>query len=160
MAAGRDHADPDSGGLTCRQVGCGKPATHRGGWQVDDQEGVYCDSCKDYCDWAVPLEPTLGLPYKPKTRQEQGGVTEKKVLRERGARQHPRSGAGRIKEDGSDAAHLYEVKDANKTFALTGEALLQSWQRAVQQGRDAVWVVQFANGIEAEIHLTRRNPRV
>lgn len=98
----------------------------------------------------------LGLPYTPRTRQQDGAVTEKKVLRARGARQHPRSGAGRIKEDGSDSERLYEVKDANRSFTLRGTDLAQSFARGVQQGKDAVWIVQFANGIEAEIHLTRK----
>lgn len=97
----------------------------------------------------------LGLPYKPKTRQDDGAVTERRILRERGARQHPRSGAGRIKEDGSDADHLYEVKDANLIFGLKGADLLQSFQRATRQGKTAVWVVKYANGIEAEIYLRR-----
>jgi hypothetical protein len=82
-------------------------------------------------------------------------VTERQMLRARGARQHPRSGAGRIKEDGSDEQTLYEVKDANKTFTLSGADLLQSYRRGAAQGRDAVWLIRFGNGIEAEIHLGR-----
>ena len=100
----------------------------------------------------------LGLPYKPKTRQVQGRVTEKKILRDRGARQHPNSGAGRIKEDGSDEDYLYEIKDANKGFLMIGRDLLTSWGRAVRQGKEAVWIITFANGIEAEVRLTRSTP--
>lgn len=98
----------------------------------------------------------LGLPYGVDSRQVQGRKTEKKILRQRGARQHPNSGAGRIKEDGSDDQFLYEVKDANKSFALHGKDLLVSFIRAVRQGKEAVWIVQFANGVEAEIHVRRK----
>lgn len=104
------------------------------------------------------MSEDLGLPYKPKTRQQDGASTEKRLLKERGARQHPRSGAGRIKEDGSDEKYLYEVKDANLTFALKSADLMQSWKRAIVQGKDAVWIIKFGNGIEAEVHLRRRNP--
>lgn len=97
----------------------------------------------------------LGLPYRPRTRQEDGTVTEKRVLKERGARQHPRSGAGSIKEDGSTAEHLIEVKDANIAFGLKSQDLMQSYKRAVAEDKDAIWVIRFANGIEAEIHLGR-----
>ena len=97
----------------------------------------------------------LGLPYPVRTRQRDGAVTEKKVLRERGARQHPRSGAGSIKEDGSTEDALIEVKDANLVFGLKGADLMQSFRRGAQQGKDAVWVIRFANGIEAEILLRR-----
>lgn len=100
----------------------------------------------------------LNLPYKPHTRQVQGRRTEKKVLRSLGARQHPNSGAGRIKEDGSTPDHLIEVKDANRTFTLNGEDLLVTYLRATRQNKEGVWIITFANGMEAEIHLTRRNP--
>ena len=98
----------------------------------------------------------LGLPYKPKTRQQDGAATETRILRERGARQHPRSGAGRIKEDGSTEDDLIEVKDANLSFSLKGADLLQTFVRATRQGKNGVWVIKFANGIEAEIRLSRR----
>lgn len=97
----------------------------------------------------------LGLPYKPKTRQEQGRATERTVLRKMGARQHPMSGAGRIKEDGSTDESLIEVKDANKSFSLSAADLLQSFKRATQQGKTAVWVIRFTNGVEATITLRR-----
>jgi hypothetical protein len=96
----------------------------------------------------------LGLPYGVDTPQVTGRKVEKQILRDRGARQHPMSGAGRIKEDGHDEDNLYEIKNANRSFALNSEDLRQSWKRAAQQGRDAVWIVQFANGITAEMTLT------
>lgn len=97
----------------------------------------------------------LGLPYKPHTRQVQGRRTEKKIIKDLGARLHPNSGSGRIKEDGSDPFRLYEVKDAGKTITLTAKALLTSWTRAVQQGKSAVWIIKFGNGMTATIHLTK-----
>lgn len=99
----------------------------------------------------------LGLPYEPRTRQQQGLVTERQVLRERGARQHPRSGAGRIKYDGSTEDAVIEVKDASRSFALNGADLLAAWTIATRQGKDSVWVIRFSNGIEAEMTLTRRS---
>lgn len=98
----------------------------------------------------------LGLPYRPATRQEQGLVTERQVLRERGARQHPRSGAGRIKQDGSTEDAVIEVKDANRSFTLSGTDLLAAWIDATRQGKDSVWVIRFRNGMEAELVMVRR----
>lgn len=133
MADDRDHADSDPGVLSCH-AGYPMPHDHIGG---------------DIC------QLDLGLPYKPKTRQKQGAVTEKKILRGLGARQHPRSGAGRIKEDGSNMECLFEIKDANKVFALKGGELNQSFIRATQQGKDAVWIIKFGNGVKATIHVTK-----
>lgn len=99
-------------------------------------------------------EAGLGLPYVNDTPQVKGRKVERKVLRDLGARQHPMSGAGRIKEDGHDDDHLYEVKDANRVFTLNSKDLRTSWNRAVQQDKDAVWIIKFANGMNAEVRLT------
>ena len=100
----------------------------------------------------------LGLPYVNRTPQEEGRRVEKKTLRSIGARQHPMSGAGRIKEDGSDEDNLYEVKWANRSFTLNSSDLRMSWQRAAREAKDSVWIVRFANGIDAIIHLEAGNP--
>lgn len=96
---------------------------------------------------------SIGLPYSPKTRQMQGRATEKRVLKSMGARQHPMSGAGRIKEDGSTPDLLIEVKDANKSFTLNGADLLQTRTRAIRQGKTGCWVITFANGLTATLTL-------
>lgn len=102
------------------------------------------------------IETGLGLPYKPRTRQEQGRYSERSQAKKHGVRLHPNSGAGRIKEDASNDEKVVEFKDANKSFTLSAQDLLGTFQRAVRQGKDSVWVITFANGIEAEINLTRK----
>lgn len=101
------------------------------------------------------MNPSSDLPYSPHSRQVQGRRTEKQVAKELGARLHPNSGAGRIKEDASDEDYLYEIKDANKVFTLNAADLMTSFVRAVRQGKDSVWFIRFTNGIDAEIRLTR-----
>lgn len=92
--------------------------------------------------------------WRSPTRQQQGIATEKKLLKERGAKVHPRSGAGSIKEDGSDDEFLYEVKDAMKQFSLRGDSLRTSFVRATRQGKEAVWLVYFTEaGLTAEIKI-------
>ena len=98
----------------------------------------------------------LGLPYSPHTRQEEGRRTEKKVAKKYGARLHPMSGAGRIKDDASNDDLQIECKDANVSFTLKSADLAATYSRAVTRGRDALWVVNFSNGIVAEIYLSRR----
>lgn len=101
----------------------------------------------------------LGLPYKPKTRQEDGADTEKRILRGRGARQHPRSGAGRIKYDGSDDDDLIEVKDANKSHTLQASLLNDLFVTATRQGKDAVYIVTFLDpSLYVECRVRRHGP--
>ena len=59
---------------------------------------------------------------------------------------HPMSGAGRIKNDGHDEDHLYEIKTAKATHSVKATDLKELWQRAVQQGRDAIYLIEFGNG--------------
>lgn len=97
-----------------------------------------------------------GLPWSPAvSRQEEGRRTERRVLKERGAKAHPMSGAGRIKDDGHDDEYLYEVKDTPKNYTLKGADLKGLHQRAARQGRSARWVVYFADlDITADIYIT------
>lgn len=110
-------------------------------------------------DGRSDAETNLGLPYGADSPQVTGRKVEKKVLRDRGARQHPMSGAGRIKEDGSDEDNLYEVKNANRTFNLDSRDLLLSYIRGCRAGKDAQWIIRFSNGIEATIYLGRTQPK-
>lgn len=78
------------------------------------------------------------------TRQVQGRITEKKILKERGARAHPMSGAGSIKDDGSNDEYLFEIKDAVKKHTLDADALWALFKRGIQQDREALYLVHFA----------------
>lgn len=80
---------------------------------------------------------------------------EKRVLRKYGSRRHPRSGAGKIKHDGSNSEEVIEVKIAAQSFRLKGADLDTLFRRSVQQGKDPVMIVQFDNGIEAVIETRR-----
>lgn len=91
----------------------------------------------------------LDVAWKIPSRSIQGRITEKKVLKRRGAKVHPNSGAGRIKDDGSDQERLYEVKDAVKTHTLKAEDLRSLRVRAAKQGKAAVYIVKFP-GFELE----------
>lgn len=95
----------------------------------------------------------LGLPYVPKTPQVQGRVAEKKRAKERGARLHPMSGAGSIKDDASDEDTIYEFKEANRTHTLNSGDLYSLLIRAMRQSKDGRYVITFANGLVADIHL-------
>jgi hypothetical protein len=99
------------------------------------------------------------MPWKRRTRQQEGRVTEKSILKERGALIHPNSGAGSIKEDGHDEDNLYEVKDtASKSFTLKMAELFRSYVRACRQGKTAVWIIYFSKyDIVAEVKVSRRN---
>jgi hypothetical protein len=77
-----------------------------------------------------------------------------KILEARGARVHPNSGAGSIKDDGSDDEYVYEVKDATKSFTLKSKELRATFVRAVRQGKLPMWLVYFGDGdFTAEIRL-------
>lgn len=89
----------------------------------------------------------IDMPWSPRTRQQEGMATEKRLAKKRGLRLHPRSGAGRIKDDASSDDKVVEFKDAYKTHALKGDDLDKLLRRATQQGKDAEYVVYF-NGFD------------
>ena len=91
------------------------------------------------------------LPWKPRTRQEEGRKTEKEIAKKRGAKVHPASGALRIKHDASDEDILYEIKDANKTYTIKGSEILALWKRANTELKEPVFVVYFT---EADLTVT------
>jgi hypothetical protein len=66
------------------------------------------------------------------------------------------SGAGSRKADYSTETELYEHKDANKTYGLTGADLLTIWTYAVREDKNPIMVIDFANGMTATIQVTRR----
>lgn len=82
-------------------------------------------------------------------------MTEKRLLKQRGAKQHPMSGAGRIKLDGSDEDDLIEVKDAPKGYRITAKELHDAHVEAAKQGKSALWLIRFVSlpGWVAEVRL-------
>lgn len=81
--------------------------------------------------------------WKHKSRSQEGLASEQEVIKKRGGRPHPRSGAGNIKWDGSDEETLYEIKDVMTSHALNGGYLEKLFMDAVRQGKEAVYIVQF-----------------
>lgn len=79
------------------------------------------------------------------------------MLKRMGARLHPRSGAGSIKHDGSDAECLYEIKDAERIFTMKFSELELLHRRAARQGKRGVLLVQFPKGYVAEVHVRRES---
>lgn len=96
-----------------------------------------------------PEEEGIQLPWKPRSRQEQGRQTEGKVIK-MGLRAHPNSGAGPIKWDASDADNLVEIKDANKSYTISADYIDSLYRDAVRQGKTPVLIIKFANDIVIE----------
>jgi hypothetical protein len=87
--------------------------------------------------------PEIPMPWSPRSRSKEGEQTERHIAKKRGMRPHPRSGAGRIKDDASDEHTVIEVKDANKSHTINAKELLTVWKRAMQQGKEAQYVIYF-----------------
>jgi hypothetical protein len=77
------------------------------------------------------------------SRSVEGRITERKILKARGAKVHPISGAGKIKDDGSDSEAVYEVKDAVKTYTIKASEMRGLRRRAVMQGKQGVLLIKF-----------------
>ncbi len=94
------------------------------------------------------------MPWaKARSPSQRGLHEEKKAMQKRGARSSPRSGAGKIKYDGRTDDDLIEHKEAAKTHALNGEVLRHGYLAALAEDRDFLYVVQFGNGITAEVRV-------
>lgn len=105
----------------------------------------------------MAYEPLPGsrLPWRPTRSQSQRGLhKEKQAMKKRGAKASPRSGAGKIKYDGRTDDDLIEHKEAAKTHALNGEVLRRGYLAALNEDRDFLYVVQFSNGVLAEVRVT------
>ena len=92
---------------------------------------------------AAFVPPEIPMPWSPRSRSKEGEQTERQIAKKRGMRAHPRSGAGRIKDDASDEHTQLEVKDANKSHTINAKELLVLWKRAMQQGKEAKYVIYF-----------------
>jgi hypothetical protein len=98
--------------------------------------------------------PKIG--WTSKSPQEKGRQAEPRIAKSRGARPHPRSGAGRIKWDASSESEVLEIKHVQKSHTLNGAYLDALYRRATQQGKAAVYVIEFTDAkIEATITITR-----
>jgi hypothetical protein len=96
---------------------------------------------------------TSDVPWKPRSPQEKGRQTEKKVLKKYGVKAHPASGAGPIKYDGSNEDCVMEVKEARQSFSLNRTYLDSLFKNAARQGKEARLVVEFPDlTVEATIH--------
>jgi len=106
-------------------------------------------------------EERLGLSYTVnKTRQHLGRIAEKTMAKERGARLHPGSGAGKIKDDASTEDIVYEFKNAKRSHTLTGAALKALYSRAVRQNKLPVYVIHFEDvGLTATVSLTKERKK-
>lgn len=89
------------------------------------------------------MSEDIPMPWSPRSRSKEGEQTERQIAKKRGMRAHPRSGAGKIKDDASDGDTVLEVKDANKTHSINALELLAVWKRAIQQGKQAQYVIYF-----------------
>lgn len=97
------------------------------------------------------------MPWMPRTPQEHGARVERSVVRREGLREHPRSGAGRVKLDGSDNERMVEIKSANQCITLHGAKLRQDAVRAMRQGKELQWLIQFGEArceVEVTVRLT------
>ena len=97
----------------------------------------------------------IELPWRADTPQIKGRKSEKKILKRLGIRQHPNSGAGRIKFDGSNEDAVVEVKDANKSFTMNASYLNSIYVNAIKQSKDAVLLIQFPE-LTVECIIRRR----
>lgn len=96
------------------------------------------------------------MPWAKRSPQQEGLQTEKRLAKSYGMRVHPRSGAGRIKHDASNEDTILESKEANSTHTLSGDYLNTFYVRAMQQGKEPLYVVRFKQtGIIAEIKLSK-----
>jgi hypothetical protein len=101
--------------------------------------------CEVYdVDVTEPKQNPLGLPYDPnQTPQVRGRKAEKAMGQTFGARMHPMSGAGSIKDDASNDVAVYEFKNVQKTHTINGSALKGLWRRAIKQDKTPMYVIYF-----------------
>ena len=97
----------------------------------------------------------LELPWDASdTPQVRGRKVEKPMAKKIGARIHPNSGAGSIKQDMSTDDAIIEMKTAEKSFTLNAKYLEGVFTNAIRQGKDAQLIVVFPN-VTVTATLTR-----
>lgn len=85
----------------------------------------------------------VGLPWRPRTRQEQGRASEAQQLKRRGAKVHPGSGSGVIPFDGSTDIEVIELKDVATSFTLNAKYIKRLFIEAARTGKQGVLVIHF-----------------
>lgn len=85
----------------------------------------------------------IEMPWGIRSRQQSGMKSEKKLAKEAGARLHPRSGAGKIKDDASNEETIFEFKEVAKSHSLSGQKLEELLVRAIQQNKTAQYDIVF-----------------
>ena len=90
------------------------------------------------------------FPHKRLTPQQQGRKNERKLAKRYGAREHPNSGAGRIKDDASSDDAVFEFKKANKSHTVKLDDLKAIHRRAHREGKEPFYVIEFADGVVLE----------
>jgi hypothetical protein len=97
----------------------------------------------------------LQLPWNAHdTPQVKGRKAEKPMAKKVGARVHPNSGAGSIKNDMSTDNAIIEMKTAGKSHTLSAKYLEGVYTNATRQGKDAVLLIVFPN-VTLTAHITR-----
>lgn len=90
------------------------------------------------------------MPWKQDTPQVNGRKAEKEKAKQYGAILHTNSGAGKWKQDFSTDEAIYEDKNVAKSHTLNGDKLNEQLQDAIQQGKEARYIVYF---IDANVTL-------
>lgn len=97
----------------------------------------------------------LELPWDASdSPQVRGKKAEKPMAKKMGARVHPASGAGSIKQDMSTDDAIVEMKTAERSYTLNAKYLEGVYTNAVRQGKDAVLLIVFPN-VTVTAALTR-----
>lgn len=101
------------------------------------------------------VEP-LQLPWSRPSASVKGRQVETRILKDRGSKAHPNSGAGRIKWDGSDEESVIEVKDAKESYQVKKTLLRDLHKEASRQGKAAILIINMGEyQIEAIIRRNR-----
>lgn len=90
------------------------------------------------------------MPWQVTTPQVNGRKSERNKAKAMGARLHPNSGSLSIKNDFSTDDALFEDKNVNRTHTIKGEDLDKLFCNAIAQGKEAHYIVYFA---EADITI-------
>lgn len=83
------------------------------------------------------------VPWEKDSPQKAGRRAEARAAKKAGARLHPMSGAGRIKQDYSDDQSVTEHKRASKSFTLKLSDVRDAHKNAALQGKTSEWVIEF-----------------
>lgn len=86
------------------------------------------------------------MPWRRDSASVGGRKDERKAARDLGARLHPNSGAGTEKNDYSTEDAVFEHKSVKKSHTMKAEDVAKLFLNAAKQGKEARYVVYFADG--------------